>query len=60
MACLSGLLGQNDVTQRQANNTGLLPDQKVNKDKELTYLSINFTFTEHSKHPRANFAPFPS
>ncbi len=29
------------VTRGQANNTGSLPNQKVNKAEELTYLSNN-------------------
>ncbi len=34
------MLGQNDLTQGQANRTGMPPDQKVNKAELLTYLSL--------------------
>jgi hypothetical protein len=34
----AGKLGKNDVTMPEANSTGMPPDQKVNKDEELTYL----------------------
>jgi hypothetical protein len=32
------MLGKNDITQGQANSTGMPPDQKVNKAEELTCL----------------------
>jgi hypothetical protein len=36
----AGKLGKNDTTWGQANSTGVLPDQKVNKDEERTCLYI--------------------
>jgi hypothetical protein len=43
MTSFSGQSGwaKNDVTWRQANSTGMPPDQKVNKAKELHHVSIN-------------------
>ncbi len=37
----AGYLGKNEGTQEQANSTSMLPDQKVNKAEEATYLSLN-------------------
>jgi hypothetical protein len=37
----AGKLDKNDVTWGQANSTAMLPDQKVNKAKDLTFRSIN-------------------
>jgi hypothetical protein len=36
-----GLLGNNDITCGQADNTGTHPNQEVNKAEEITYPSIN-------------------
>ncbi len=37
----AGQLGKNDLMWRQVNSIGTLPNQKVNKAEELTYLPTN-------------------
>jgi hypothetical protein len=34
-------VGKNDVIRVQAISTGMPPNQKVNKAKELAYISLN-------------------
>ncbi len=41
-----GQLVKNDVTQGQANNTCVSPDQKKNKGEGPVYLSFNITITQ--------------
>ncbi len=39
-------MGKNDVTSGQAKNTGMTPNQKVNKAEEIISLSINIGCTK--------------
>ncbi len=51
-----GWQGKYDVTQGQANSTGMPPNQNVNKPEELTYLSTNIWLKKCTENTSSQWA----